>query len=95
MDITTAEVERIAELARLELTPEEKTLYRGQLGHILSWAGRINAADIKAAPFAAPAAEPAPALREDAPAISGQGQAILQNARERELDFIKVQKVIE
>jgi aspartyl-tRNA(Asn)/glutamyl-tRNA(Gln) amidotransferase subunit C len=45
MTLTKEEVEHIAELARLELTAEEKDLYREQLSAILDYAARLQSLD--------------------------------------------------
>jgi aspartyl-tRNA(Asn)/glutamyl-tRNA(Gln) amidotransferase subunit C len=45
MSLTLAEVEHIAELARLELTDEEKARYREQLSDILDYAARLQTVD--------------------------------------------------
>jgi aspartyl-tRNA(Asn)/glutamyl-tRNA(Gln) amidotransferase subunit C len=46
-DLTIAEVERIATLARLALSDEEKTLYAAQLGRILDYAGQVGELDAR------------------------------------------------
>jgi aspartyl-tRNA(Asn)/glutamyl-tRNA(Gln) amidotransferase subunit C len=43
MSLTLAEVEHIADLARLELTADEKEQYREQLSAILDYAARLLA----------------------------------------------------
>ena len=43
--LTIADVERIATLAHLELTPEEKQLFTQQLADILSYAEQVQAID--------------------------------------------------
>ena len=45
MSLTLEEVEHIAELARLELTDEEKERYRQQLSAILDYVARLQALD--------------------------------------------------
>ena len=45
MSLTLAEVEHIADLARLELTAEEKERYREQLSAILEYAARLQPLD--------------------------------------------------
>jgi hypothetical protein len=45
MSLTKEEIEHIAELARLELTEEEKLLYREQLSAILDYAARLQTLD--------------------------------------------------
>ncbi len=43
--LTVADVERIAALAMLELTDEEKQLFTGQLAAILAYAEQVQAVD--------------------------------------------------
>jgi aspartyl-tRNA(Asn)/glutamyl-tRNA(Gln) amidotransferase subunit C len=48
--LTRADVERIAALARLELTPDEVTLFAGQLTAILAYADQVQEADTSRVP---------------------------------------------
>jgi aspartyl-tRNA(Asn)/glutamyl-tRNA(Gln) amidotransferase subunit C len=48
MKITTEDVLRVAELAHLELTPEEVETYRGQLDEILSYIAKLEELDVAA-----------------------------------------------
>src|ERR1700738_158476 len=43
--LTQADVERIATLARLELTPDEVTVFAGQLTAILAYADQVQQVD--------------------------------------------------
>jgi len=95
MDINIKDVENIAELARLELSPEEKQLYSGQLKNILGWIEELNKADTAGTAPTAHILGLENVLREDTPAPFADRQAILNNAPEREFDFVKVRKVIE
>ena len=45
MELSHEEVRRIAELAKLELSDDEVTLYAGQLSHILHYFERLQALD--------------------------------------------------
>lgn len=45
MKISMAEVEHVAHLARLELTPEEKEKFTHQLNDILAFAEKLGAVD--------------------------------------------------
>ena len=45
MSISEKDVEHIAYLARLELSPQEKILFTKQLGNILEYAQKINHLD--------------------------------------------------
>lgn len=46
MKISREDVVRVAELAHLELSPEEVELYRGQLDEILSYIGKLQELDV-------------------------------------------------
>jgi aspartyl-tRNA(Asn)/glutamyl-tRNA(Gln) amidotransferase subunit C len=67
--LTRADVERIAALARLELTDDEATLFAAQLTGILGYADQIQQVDT-ASVAAAPAPPAATVLREDEPVPS-------------------------
>ena len=51
--LTIADVERIAALAQLELTEEEKQLFTRQLGDILHYAEQVQAIDTSGVPATA------------------------------------------
>lgn len=93
MEITELDVDHMAELARIELTPEEKTLYAGQLTDIFGWMNELNKADTSSASADIPGHESI--LREDKPVPFEDREAMLKNAPDREGDFIKVKKVLE
>ena len=94
-DILTAEdVERIATLARLELTPEETVRFAHQLTAILAYADQVQRVDTSAV-----AAAPRPAesrLREDVPVPSLDRDVILGQApaADRAAGLFKVPRVI-
>lgn len=50
MKLSLAEVEHIAELAKLELTDEEKATFQEQLSAILEYVDRLNRVDTSAIP---------------------------------------------
>jgi len=95
MSLTLAEVEHIANLARLELTPEEKERYRQQLSAILDYARRLQQVDTAGI---APTSSVLPArsrLREDQNAPSLSPAELLANAPRSENDQFSVPPVIE
>lgn len=51
--LTRADVERVAALARLELTPDEITLFTKQLGDILAYAAELQSVDTTDVPATA------------------------------------------
>ncbi len=78
--LTLEEVEHIASLARLELTPEEKERYRQQLSAILEYAARLQALDTSGIPPTSSVLPPRSVLRPDVPAASLGREDILRNA---------------
>jgi len=93
METTKKDVEHLAELAKLELTEEEKELYASQLKKIFSWIKELNGAE-------APGVRPrdcaqAPEPRPDLPEQFADREAILRLAPRREENFIKAPKAIE
>lgn len=98
MPITEQDVEKIAELAHLELTPEERKTFTAQLSSIVTYVEHLNQLDTSDVPqmMHAGAEEMAGgAMREDVPGRSlGQALAI-QNAPETEQGHFRVPKVIE
>jgi aspartyl-tRNA(Asn)/glutamyl-tRNA(Gln) amidotransferase subunit C len=63
--LTRADVERIAALARLELTPDEVTLFAGQLTAILAYADQVQEVDTSGVPVEPAANSSDTALRGD------------------------------
>ena len=80
MILSREEVEHIAELARLELTDEEKSRFREQLSDILDYAARLQTIDTsRISPTASVLAERS-LLREDI-AVEGLSiDQVLKNA---------------
>lgn len=63
--LTAADVDRIAALAYLELTAEEKDLFTRQLAGILEYARQIQAIDTSGVPATAHVLAAEPAERDD------------------------------
>ena len=94
MEITEKDIEHVAELAKLNLTAEEKKTYGAQLENIIGWMEELNKADISKAEADSYALGNKSVLREDIPEQFADTEALLKNAPDREFDFIKVKKVI-
>jgi aspartyl-tRNA(Asn)/glutamyl-tRNA(Gln) amidotransferase subunit C len=95
--LTRADVERIAALARLELTPDEVTLFAGQLTAILAYADQVQRVDTSGVPAAPAAADPAgTAMRDDEPAGSLDRDVLLDQApaADRAAGLFKVPRVL-
>ena len=78
--LTVADVERIAALAHLELTDEEKQLFTRQLADILSYAEQLQAIDTTGVPATAHVGATAGVERADEPRPSLSTAQVLANA---------------
>ncbi len=95
MRISRDEVQRIALLARLELTAAEETEFVEHFDKVLTYMEKLNQLNTdKVEPTAHAVAVPSP-LREDRVTNQPDTDALLQNAPAREADFFKVPKIIE
>ncbi|MGA8144057.1 MAG: Asp-tRNA(Asn)/Glu-tRNA(Gln) amidotransferase subunit GatC [Candidatus Acidiferrales bacterium] len=100
MKITRDDVLRVAELAHLELTPEEIELYRGQLDEILVYIGKLEKLDVSNVEPMAQVLFPAargehPELRDDTIAPCDVSDAVLAQAPDAAKPFFRVPRVIE
>lgn len=100
MSLTREEVEHIAELARLELTEEEKARYREQLSAILEYATRLQELDTNHIPPTASVLDAGMLskrshLRPDQPAPGLPLDQALRNAPSANSDQFRVPPVME
>ncbi len=101
--VTLDEVRRVAELANLELTPEEEPRMRRDLNAILGYIAELNELDTRGVPAMAQVGEmlsseadrTGTALRDDAVRPSIDRAAVLAAAPGADPRFFKVPKVIE
>lgn len=94
--LTRADIERIATLARLELTPDEVALFAEQLTAILAYADQVQRVDTSAVAAPAAAAPDAAGLRDDEPQPSIDRGVVLSQApaADRAAGLFKVPRVI-
>jgi aspartyl-tRNA(Asn)/glutamyl-tRNA(Gln) amidotransferase subunit C len=95
MKLTLQEVEHIAQLARLELTLEEKERYQQQLSAILDYAARLQQLDTTGIAPTASVLPPHSALRADEPAPGLSTTAVLANAPATDQAQFRVPPVME
>jgi aspartyl-tRNA(Asn)/glutamyl-tRNA(Gln) amidotransferase subunit C len=93
-DLTLAEVERVAALARLALTAEEKSLYLGQLARILDYARQISDLDTGDVPPTASVLDAAMPPRPDEVRPSLGAARALANAPDQASGLFRVPKVL-
>jgi aspartyl-tRNA(Asn)/glutamyl-tRNA(Gln) amidotransferase subunit C len=93
--LTLAEVEHIAELARLSLSDDEKALYQEQLSTILEYAERLQALDTWAIPPTATVLPLRSVMRADEPRDSMSRDDVLANAPQVEAESFRVHAVMD
>lgn len=101
--VTVEDVRRVAELANLELGPEEEAHMRRDLNAILAHVAQLNELDTSAVPamaqvseiLALPEVDGAEVLRADQVAPSLDRGLVVDCAPETDRVFFKVPKVIE
>ena len=96
MHITREDVEKVAKLARLEVTAAEKDTFAKQLSQILTHVEKLNQYDTKGIEPTATVTGQVNVFREDVVRPSMPTDKALANAPERETDgFFVVPKIIE
>ena len=95
MPLTTDEVDHIAQLARLELGPEQKGRYREQLSLILDYIAKLRELDTTDVPPTAGGGLVQMVLRPDRTQPGLPTEALLRNAPEAEDDQFKIPPVFE
>ena len=95
MSITLEDVEKTAQLARLDLQEDEKERLVAQLSSILDQIAVIAEVDTSAIPPTAQVVELDNVMRSDEVCPSLPPDAVLANAPDREGDFFKVRAVLE
>ncbi len=93
-EISQKEVEQVAQLAKLDLTEPEKTLFRGQLSQILTFVGQLQEVSTEGIPPTASVADQELMLREDIPREGLSQEQALSNAPESRDGFFVVPKII-
>ncbi len=98
MALTEKDVKYVAELAHLELTPEEVKKFLPQLDSILTYVRKLDELDTTQVEPMAQVTYPAvenPSLRPDQPRKTFDQREALANAPERSPQCFKVPRVIE
>jgi aspartyl-tRNA(Asn)/glutamyl-tRNA(Gln) amidotransferase subunit C len=95
MSLSIHDVEKIALLARLDLTESEKALYQEQLSAILDYAQRLNQLDITGVSPTASAVDLRNVMREDVVEPGLSLEDTLFNALDEALDQFKIQAVLD
>jgi aspartyl-tRNA(Asn)/glutamyl-tRNA(Gln) amidotransferase subunit C len=89
------DIEHVAKLARLDLTDEEKSRLRTQLGIILEHAAKVGEVAADEVPPTASAIPRANVFRDDVVEPSLPPDEALRNAPERQNDRFRVPRIVE
>lgn len=95
MSLTQQDVEKIAHLARLELTEAEKAQYQSQLSAILDYAERLNTLDLDGIEPTAHAVTQQNVFREDVAEPSMPMDEVLLNAPNYAANQFVVQAILD
>ena len=95
MPLTLLDVEHIAKLARLELTDEQKTRYRGQLEAILEHVAKLQELDTTDVPATASVSVGQMPLRADEPRPGLAKDDLLKNAPQQDDGQFQIPPVFE
>lgn len=95
MSLSREDVERIAHLARLELTDGELAAYQQQLSAVLEYAARLNALDLSSIEPSAHAVARTNVMRDDVVEPSLPLDEVLFNAAETAHDQFLIQAVLD
>jgi aspartyl-tRNA(Asn)/glutamyl-tRNA(Gln) amidotransferase subunit C len=89
------DIDHVARLARLRLTPEEKERLRVQLGVILDHAARVQEVAAEDVPPTSSAVPNANVFRPDEPEPCLSHEEVMAGAPEAEADRFRVPRVVE
>jgi aspartyl-tRNA(Asn)/glutamyl-tRNA(Gln) amidotransferase subunit C len=94
MTIDRQQVQKIAHLARLEITAEEESLFATQLSNILDYFEQLSELDTKDVAPTTRAIETSNITRPDLTKTDPNREAIFQEAPEPEGDYFRVPQIL-
>ena len=92
--ITSSDVRKVAQLARLELPEDQIETYTSQLEEILTYVDQLQEIDTQNVSPTTRAVEVVNAMREDLVENNCSREEILNQAPHREGDFFRVPKIL-
>lgn len=94
-ELTSDQVQHVARLARLDLTPEENERFRKDLSAIVGYVERLREVDTSQVPATLGVQPHANVLREDQARPSLGPVAVLSNAPQKESDGFQIPRILE
>ena len=95
MQISLEDVQKIADLARLELTDADRIKYAGQLSAILEYFDKLSEVDTSSVPPMSHPLDLENILRADDPGESLAAEIVLANAPDRTESCFRVPVILE
>lgn len=95
MALTTAEVEHVAQLARLQLSAAELETMRTQLSHILDYIDMLREVDVEDVPPTAQVTDLANVMRADEVRPSLPREDVLANAPDQQSGMFRVKAIFD
>jgi len=95
MALTNAEVEHVARLARLHLSPDELERMRGQLSDILDYIAMLQEVDVEGVPPTAQVTGLTSVMRSDVPVGKLSREEALRNAPDKQDGMFRVRAVFD
>ncbi|WP_267383904.1 Asp-tRNA(Asn)/Glu-tRNA(Gln) amidotransferase subunit GatC [Cyanobacterium sp. uoEpiScrs1] len=92
--IDNQQVQKIAHLARLNITPTEEKEFAPQLNNILEYFDQLNELDTENIPPTTRAIELSNITREDNSTVYGNCESLLKEAPEQEGEFFRVPQIL-
>ena len=92
--ISSSDVRKVAQLARLELPEDQIETYTEQLEEILSYVDQLQEIDTENIPPTTRAVEVVNAMRDDLVEVNCSREELLNLAPHREGDFFRVPKIL-
>jgi aspartyl-tRNA(Asn)/glutamyl-tRNA(Gln) amidotransferase subunit C len=92
--ITEDDVRKVAKLARLDLPETKIATYTGQLERILEYVAHLETVETEGVPPTTRAVEVVNVTREDLVTPTNVREELLNEAPQREGDFIRVPKIM-
>ena len=92
--ISSSDVRKVAQLARLELPEDQIETYTKQLEEILSYVDHLQEINTENIPPTTRAVEVVNAMRDDFVEVNSSREDILNQAPQREGDFFRVPKIL-
>ncbi len=92
--ISSSDVRKVAQLARLELPEDQIETYTEQIKEILSYVDQLQEIDTENIPPTTRAVEVVNAMRDDLIEVNCSREDLLNQAPQREGDFFRVPKIL-